>query len=72
MRIPFVGEIDERFLEHRLRSTSVAGMAGAFVAWAAFTWALVRHHVYRWDLLAVIATMAVVKVAFMVFYRRTR
>jgi hypothetical protein len=32
--------VDERFLEYRRRSTSVAGIAGAIVAWALFE--------YRW------------------------
>lgn len=32
-RIPFLGKfVDERFLEHRRRSTSVAGIVGALVA----------------------------------------
>ena len=72
MNVPILGKIvDERFLTHRLRSTSVAGMAGALVAGGLYLYRYFAHHVLSGDLFAVIATMAVVKVGLMIWYRRT-
>ena len=63
--------IDERFLRHRLMSTSVAGMVGVCVALGLFLYRDVVDHVWSWDLFAVGASMALVKVALMVWFRRT-
>lgn len=63
--------IDERFLNHRLRSTSVAGMAGGVLAMALFLYRYVTVHVWSWDLLAVGLTIAAVKLALMTWYRFT-
>lgn len=60
--------VDERFLDHRRRSTSVAGMLGAFVALGLFVYRFLIDHVWSWDLLAVGLTVAVVKVALMAWY----
>jgi hypothetical protein len=63
--------IDERFLTHRLRSTSLAGMAGAALAGGLWFYRyLVEHRVDR-DLLAVVMTMAAVKAGLMLWYRFT-
>lgn len=71
MKLPIVGTvIDERFLRHRLRSTSIAGSVAVLVAAGMFFNDL-RHHVIRWDLVAIIATAAVVKVAVLAWYRIT-
>jgi hypothetical protein len=59
--------IDERFLTHRLRSTSIAGMAGVAVTGGMFFYRL-AHHVISWDLFAIIATMAAVKMSLMLWY----
>jgi hypothetical protein len=56
---------DERFLHHRLRSTSLGGIAGACVAGGCFLWDYYVDHTWRWDLLAVLLTMAAVKWALM-------
>ena len=70
MKVPVIGiEIDERFLTHRLKSTSIAGMAGAVVAMGLFVDRYYANHVWNWDLFAVGATMAAVKVAMMVWFR---
>lgn len=70
MRVPILGGvIDERFLRHRLRSTSTAGMAGCVVAMGLFMYRNVTSHVWDWGLFAVGATMAIVKVALMTWYR---
>ena len=72
MRFPNPGGgIDERFLQHRLRSTSLAGIVGAVVALGLFLYHQQVDGVWRWDLLAVGVTMAVVKAAAMIWYRLT-
>ena len=68
MKLPILGTIDERFLTHRLRSTSIGGLAAILVA-AAFFFYNLSHHVIRWDLFAIVATAAVVKMGVMVWYR---
>lgn len=72
MRVPILGiELDERFLMHRLRSTSLAGIAGGVAAVGLFEWRLLVDDVWSWDLLAVAITIVVVKIAVLVFYRLT-
>ena len=69
-RVPFLGKfVDERFLEHRRRSTSMAGIAGALLAAAIFEYRLFHDRVIRWDLFSVVALMVVVKISMMVWYR---
>ena len=63
--------IDERFLTHRLRSTSLAGMAGGVVAVGLWFYRYVVDGRLDWDLFAVAITIAVVKVALMIWYRFT-
>ena len=60
---------DERFLEHRRRSTSLAGIVAAELALVMFVYQLLARHMWRWDLLAVGATFVVVKLAMMTYYR---
>jgi hypothetical protein len=69
-RIPFLGKhVDERFLEHRRRSMSLAAIAATLVAGAIFYYRLIFQHLISWDIAAVIATMAVVKISLMAWYR---
>jgi uncharacterized membrane protein YccC len=68
MKLPILGTIDERFLTHRLRSTSIGGLAGIVLAAAMFFYNI-AHHIIRWDLFAIVATAAVVKMGVMVWYR---
>jgi hypothetical protein len=69
-RIPFLGQfVDERFLEHRRRSTAAAGLAGALLALCIFEFRLVVHRVISWDLFAIVALMASVKIAMMLWYK---
>ena len=63
--------VDERFLMHRLRSTSIASMAGACVAMGLFIYHNWVDHVWNWELFSIGLTMAVVKQALMAWYRRT-
>jgi hypothetical protein len=70
MKLPFLGRfIDERFLMHRLRSTSLAGIIGGCTAVLLFEYRQLHDGTWSWDLLAVALTMAVVKLAAMLWYR---
>jgi hypothetical protein len=64
----FARLVDERFIAHRNRSTSLAGKAGALLAVALFWYHLFVNHVWNWDLLAVAATIALVKIAVLAWY----
>ncbi len=69
-RVPFFGKfVDERFLEYRRRSTSLAGIVGALLAAALFEYRFFHDHVLSWDLLVVMFAMVVVKMAMMLWYR---
>lgn len=72
MNVPIVGrEIDERFLTHRLRSTSAAGVIGGVVTVGLFGYRYYVNHLWSWDLFAVGATIAGVKLALMIWYHFT-
>ena len=72
MNIPIVGKaIDERFLNHRLRSTSLAGIIGGVVAILLFAYRYYINHVFSWDLFAVALTIVGVKMAVLIWYRIT-
>ena len=72
MTIRILGkEIDERFLMHRLKSTSLAGISGGLVAIGLWSYRYYIDHVWSWDLFAVAVTIVGVKVAAMIWYRLT-
>lgn len=72
MNIPILGRfVDERFLEHRRRSTSAAGIAGALLAAGLWAYHYFAHGILNWELFAVVTTVAVVKVILMIWYRIT-
>lgn len=72
MNIPFFGRaIDERFLTHRLRSTSIAGVVGGMVAIGLFAYRYYHDNFWSWDLFAVGATIVVVKLAVLTWYLLT-
>ena len=72
MKVRILGiPIDERFLTHRLRSTSLAGVTGGVVATLLFAYRFYIEHVWSWDLLAVSATIVTVKLGVLVWYRVT-
>jgi hypothetical protein len=72
MNIPFFGRaIDERFLTHRLRSTSIAGVIGGMVAIGLFAYRYYHDNFWSWDLFAVGATIVVVKLAVLTWYLLT-
>jgi hypothetical protein len=62
--------VDERFLAHRLRSTSAGGLAGVVVAMLLYHFRLVHDHAPSWDLFAVGVVAVVVKYAVFFWYRR--
>jgi hypothetical protein len=69
-RIPFFGKfVDERFLEYRRRSTSLAGLAGVLLIFVLLEYHIFHDHIIEWELFAVLLVMAVVKVSMMLWYR---
>jgi hypothetical protein len=60
--------VDERFLNHRLRATSIAGISCAVLAVGLFLYRYYFDHVWSWDLLAVGVTNVLVKLAVMAWY----
>jgi hypothetical protein len=70
VKIPIINAvIDERFLNHRLRSTSYAGIIGGLVAICLFAYRYYNDHLWSWDLFVVIVTILGVKFAVMAWYR---
>jgi hypothetical protein len=70
MKIPILGKvIDERFLNHRLRSTSLAGIVGCVVAVGLFEYSYFVNRVWSWDLFAVAVTFVTVKLTVLAWYR---
>ena len=63
--------VDERFLTHRLRSSSLAGIATTAMALLVFEYRLLMHDVWSWDLLAVGAMFVAIKLALMTWYYLT-
>jgi hypothetical protein len=69
-RIPILGKlVDERFLEHRRRSSSLAGIIGACLAICLWYYRLVFNHFWSWDLFAVAITIVAVKMCLFAWYR---
>jgi hypothetical protein len=63
--------IDERFLTHRLRATSLAGVVGGLLASLLFVYYYFAEHAPRWDLLAVAVAIAAVKIGALAYFRMT-
>lgn len=69
MNIQILGRaIDERFLNHRLRASSLGGIIGGVVAIGLFAYRFYIDHVWSWDLVAVALTIVGVKMAVMAWY----
>jgi hypothetical protein len=69
MKIPIVNvQVDERFLTHRLKSTSLAGIITGVLATLLFAYRFYVNHVWSWDLLAVAITFVVVKLVVLAWY----
>jgi hypothetical protein len=66
LNLPILGRaVDERFLNHRQRATSVAGILGGVVAILLFAYRFYANHIWSWDLFVVIATILGVKLSVM-------
>jgi hypothetical protein len=65
-------DVDERFLDHRRRSSMLGMMAGAVVSGGLFEYHLIREHRYEWELLSVLLAMVVVKLAALTWFRFNR
>ena len=63
------GAVDERFLLHRLKATSIASMAGVTVAMGLFAYHYWKDHVWNWELFSIGAVMALIKQGLMAWYR---
>ena len=63
--------IDERFLNHRLKSTSIAGIIGGVTAICLFAYRFYINKIWSWDLLAIALTFVGVKLLAMLWYRIT-
>ena len=69
-RVPFLGQfVDERFLEHRRRASSFAGIATAILALVLFEYRLIRYHVWSWDLALVAIVFVTLKLSIFAWYR---
>lgn len=69
-RVPFLGQfVDERFLEHRRRASSLAGIITAVLAVVVFEYRLIRYGTFSWDLAAVAVVFAVLKMSLFFWYR---
>jgi hypothetical protein len=61
--------IDERFLTHRLKSTSLAGIVSSATATLLWAWHYYIDHELRWELLAISLTFIAVKFTVLAWYR---
>ncbi len=63
--------VDERFLEHRRRSTSYAGMTVAAGSLLTFAYRYYAQQRWSWELLAVGLGFVAIKMTLMAFYYLT-
>ncbi len=69
-RVPVLGKfVDERFLDHRRRSTSMAGIFCAILAIVLFEYRFFFDHIWNWDLFALAVVFVVVKMSLFTWYR---
>jgi len=63
--------VDERFLDHRRRSSTFAMMAGALVSGVLFEYHLLAQHRWDWEMGGVLLAMVATKLTAMAWYRFT-
>ena len=62
--------IDARVVEHRRRSTSIAGMVAGLLALGLFEYDLLFEHVFKWELLSIGLAFALIRLVGMLYYVR--
>jgi hypothetical protein len=62
---------DERYLIHRLKSTSTAGVVGAVLMGIWIIYQYFQKAVFHWDLMSILLIMVAVKLSLLLYYRRT-
>jgi uncharacterized membrane protein YhhN len=68
-KIPIFGKlVDERFLSHRRRAQRAAGLIGFIVADLLFSYRYLVNHIWSWDLLVVVLTVAAVYLVLIAWY----
>jgi len=60
---------DERFLMHRLRATSIAGVTGGVLAVVFWFYHFVHDHHWNWELFSIALSMGIIKQGLMAWYR---
>ena len=69
-RMPILGRfVDERFLEHRRRASSLAGIVTVVLALVVFEYRLLLYHIWSWDLAAVALVFIAIKLSLFAWYR---
>ena len=63
--------LDERFREHRRKSTSIAGIVSCVLSVVLFEYYLIAQEEWRWDLLSIGLTLVAVKLALRLWYHFT-
>ena len=72
-RIPLLGKfVDERFLEHRLRSSSAAGIAAAIAGLLLFEYRWLHDGIWSWDIAVPVLVFLVLKLSLFTWYRLNR
>jgi len=61
--------VDERFLEHRRRASSTAGIVTACLAVCLFEYRFLVQHVWSWDLVALVLIFVTIKMSMFAWYR---
>jgi len=74
MKLPLIGTIpnrvlDERFLDHRRRSSTFAMMAGALLSGGFLEYHLLAQHRIDWDLAIVLGGMVIAKFTAFTWFR---
>ena len=72
-RVPFLGPlVDERFLDHRRRASSFAGIVTTILAIVLFEYRFFRYGTWDWALFAIVILFLVLKMSLFFWYRAHR
>ena len=68
-KVPILGKlVDERFMSHRRRAQRAGGLIGFVLADLLFGYRYFVNHIFSWDLLAVVLTIALVYIVLIAWY----